>query len=81
MPLGQVVLGDFRRKKKRFGPSDVDNSDKLLVKRFMKDDTQAFDMLVIKHQQAIAHVVAIHIHDTAKDVVQDTFIKAYKGLT
>jgi RNA polymerase sigma-70 factor (ECF subfamily) len=84
MPLGQVVLGDFRRKKeKRFGPSDVHNSDELLVKLFMKGNTQAFDMLVIKHQKAIARVVAIYIHDhdTVKDVVQDTFIKAYKGLS
>mgnify|MGYP000559476031 CR=1 FL=1 len=81
--LGQVVLGDFGRKKdKDIALKETDNSDEMLVGRFLQGDTKAFDMLVIKHQQTIARVVSmyIHDHDTVKDVVQDTFIKAYKGL-
>jgi len=81
--LGQVVIADFGRKKEKcVEPKEENNSDELLVGRFLLGDTQAFDMLVIKHQQAIVRVVSIYIHDhdAVKDVVQDTFIKAYKGL-
>jgi len=81
--LGQLVIADFGRKKAKCVESkEENNSDELLVGRFLQGDTQVFDILVIKHQQAIVRVVSIYIqdHDAVKDVVQDTFIKAYKGL-
>jgi len=63
------------------GPQKKD-TDLALVKRFQEGDLKVFDLLVIKYQRQIARVVSKHIsdHDAVKDVTQEIFISAYKGL-
>ena len=82
--IGQLVIGDFgatapRTVSKRIPKVDADS---LLVKRFQEGDLKIFDILVIKYQRQIARVISMHIsdHDTVKDVTQEAFIRAYKGL-
>lgn len=56
--------------------------DLSLVQRAQKGDKTAFDLLVRKYQHRIAAVVSRFVRDYAEcqDVVQDSFIKAYKSL-
>ena len=56
--------------------------DAALVQRAQGGDKSAFDLLVRKYQHRIAAVVSRFIRDYAEcqDVVQDSFIKAYKSL-
>lgn len=53
-----------------------------LVIRAQKGDKTAFDLLVRKYQHRIAAVVSRFVRDygECQDVVQDSFIKAYKSL-
>lgn len=53
-----------------------------LVKRVQQGDKQAFNLLVAKYQVRINKLVSRFINDYAEveDVVQDAFIKAYRGL-
>lgn len=57
-------------------------SDVYLVDRTLEGDKRAFDMLVVKYQTRIARLVAVYIQDfdAARDVVQESFIRAYKAL-
>jgi RNA polymerase sigma-70 factor, ECF subfamily len=56
--------------------------DAALVQRAQKGDKTAFDLLVRKYQHRIAAVVSRFVRDygECQDVVQDSFIKAYKSL-
>lgn len=56
--------------------------DLSLVQRAQKGDKTAFDLLVRKYQHRIAAVVSRFVRDYAEcqDVVQESFIKAYKSL-
>lgn len=61
----------------------VDHSeDQALVKRVQDGDKQAFNLLVLKYQSRINHLVSRFLRNTAdvEDVTQDAFIKAYKAL-
>ena len=55
------------------------NEDKALVKRVQEGDLQAFNLLVLKYQSRINHLVSRFLRNTAdvEDVTQDAFIKAY----
>jgi RNA polymerase sigma-70 factor (ECF subfamily) len=55
--------------------------DQLLVER-VRDDKQAFDLLVAKYQRRLMRLLSRIVHDPAEaeDVVQETFIKAYRAL-
>jgi len=57
-------------------------SDQLLVERVQAGERQAFDLLVSKYQRRLMRLVSRLIHDPAEaeDVVQETFIKAYRAL-
>jgi RNA polymerase sigma-70 factor (ECF subfamily) len=57
--------------------------DSALVQRAKHGDKTAFDMLVRKYQHRIAAVVSRFVRDYAEcqDVVQDSFIRAYKSLS
>jgi RNA polymerase sigma-70 factor (ECF subfamily) len=57
-------------------------SDQLLVERVQAGDKQAFDVLVSKYQRRLMRLVSRLVHDPAEaeDVVQETFIKAYRAL-
>lgn len=56
--------------------------DQQLVLRVQQGDKSAFDLLVIKYQHRIVHLVNRYVKDPteAQDVAQDTFIKAYRAL-
>jgi len=57
-------------------------SDQLLVERVQAGDQKAFDLLVSKYQRRLMRLVSRLVHDPAEaeDVVQETFIKAYRAL-
>lgn len=54
----------------------------MLVDRVRAGDKQAFDMLVAKYQRRLMRLLSRIVHDPveAEDVVQETFIKAYRAL-
>ncbi len=56
--------------------------DQALVERVQAGDKRAFDILVQKYQLRIAKLVARFVRnaDDVQDVVQETFIKAYRAL-
>ncbi|CAN7233940.1 RNA polymerase sigma factor RpoE [Pseudoduganella sp. LjRoot289] len=57
-------------------------SDQLLVERVQGGERQAFDLLVAKYQRRLMRLVSRIVHDPAEaeDVVQETFIKAYRAI-
>jgi len=57
-------------------------TDSELVKRVQEGDKRAFDLLVLKYQQRIIHLISRYVSDShaAQDVAQEAFIKAYRGL-
>ena len=57
-------------------------SDEELVKRALASDTEAFDMLVKRYQDAV-YGMAVHIVKNfadAQDIAQDVFLTAYQNL-
>ena len=56
--------------------------DDQLVARVQKGDKSAFDLLVLKHQFKVHAIVSRYVKDfdEVNDVVQETFIKAYRAL-
>ena len=56
--------------------------DIALVERVQRGDKSAYDLLVLKYQHKIGHLVSRYVHDVheAQDVTQEAFIKAYRGL-
>ncbi|MCP3850273.1 MAG: RNA polymerase sigma factor RpoE [Gammaproteobacteria bacterium] len=54
-----------------------------IVKRVQRGDKKAFDLLVIKYQHKLAKLVLPYVHDRddVLDVVQESFIKAYKAIS
>jgi len=65
--------------------SDNESQNKIdleIVTRVQRGDKSAFDLLVIKYQHKLAKLVLPYVHDQGDvlDVVQETFIKAYKAL-
>lgn len=57
-------------------------SDGLLVERVQAGERQAFDLLVSKYQRRLMRLVSRIVHDPAEaeDVVQESFIKAFRAL-
>jgi RNA polymerase sigma-70 factor (ECF subfamily) len=65
--------------------SDSESQNKIdleIVKRVQRGDKNAFDLLVIKYQHKLAKLVLPYVHDRddVLDVVQESFIKAYKAI-
>lgn len=60
----------------------MDSDDQNLIKRTLSGDTDAFDQLVLKHQdrlyRTLVHMLG-SVHD-ARDVTQDAFLLAYQKL-
>jgi RNA polymerase sigma-70 factor (ECF subfamily) len=56
--------------------------DQTLVEQVQRGDKQAFDVLVLKYQNKIIHLVNRYVHDSdeARDVAQEAFIKAYRAI-
>jgi RNA polymerase sigma-70 factor (ECF subfamily) len=61
---------------------DREDQDVELVRLAQQGDKRAFEALVVKYQRRIARHVARYVKRAAdvEDVVQDTFIRAYRGL-
>lgn len=56
-------------------------TDHLLVERVLKGEKNAFNMLVLKYQHRLGHLVSRYVpYAEIPDVVQETFIKAYRSL-
>lgn len=57
-------------------------ADLELVRKVQSGDKRSFDVLVLKYQHKVINLVLryVHDHDTAQDVAQEAFIKAYRGL-
>ena len=57
-------------------------ADADLVARVQQGDKQAFDLLVLKYQRKIQRLLSRMIRDQSdiEDVMQETFIKAYRAL-
>lgn len=62
--------------------SNTEDVDQALVQRVQQGDKAAFDLLVVKYQHKIVHLVNRYVKDPseAQDVAQDTFVKAYRAL-
>jgi len=58
------------------------SEDLELVRRVQTGDRKAFDILIIKYQRRIVHVITGFLHDPveALDVAQEVFIKAYPAI-
>ena len=56
--------------------------DQVLVERVQSGDKRAFDLLVGKYQHKIANLIGRYVRESAdvQDLVQETFIKAYRAL-
>ena len=57
-------------------------TDQQLVEKVQQGDKQAFNLLVIKYQHKVAHLVSRYVKNSGDvaDVAQETFIKAYRAL-
>ena len=58
------------------------SNDSELVKQFQDGDTEAFNPLILRYQQKIYNLIYLRVHEreTAKDLCQDVFLKAFKAL-
>ncbi len=56
--------------------------DRVLVRRAQRGDRGAFDQLVRKYHARVLQLMKRYTHDPsdAEDAVQDTFLKAYRGM-
>lgn len=61
---------------------DSGTEDHILIERTLRGDTQAFNPLVVKyHPRVYNHILGrVKNTETAKDLTQETFIKAFRGL-
>ena len=59
------------------------DADQVLVKCVQNGDKQAFGLLVLKYQRKLMRLVMFFVKDRAEaeDIVQETFIKAYRALS
>jgi len=58
-------------------------SDQKLVKRFLSGDKSAFDALVLRHELSVRSILyrITGNSEDAKDMAQETFIRAYQNLS
>lgn len=73
------VASRIARGAKQLSDKEIDLA---LVQRVQRGDKSAFDLLVLKYQHKIGHLVTRYVHDVheSQDVTQEAFIKAYRGL-
>jgi len=57
-------------------------SDRQLIKQFQAGDLHAFSVFILRHQDRLTRIAATSIYVSAntEDVVQEVFLRAYKGL-
>ncbi|MCK4384753.1 MAG: RNA polymerase subunit sigma-24, partial [candidate division Zixibacteria bacterium] len=56
--------------------------DEILIKEALAGKEKAFKLLLRKHREAIYHVILkiVHNQEEARDLVQETFMKAFGSL-
>ena len=67
-----------------FTPTQLEDiDDREFVERVQNGDTEAFNPLVLKYQEKIYNLIYLRVHDreTARDLCQDVFLKAFQGLS
>ena len=66
----------------RMAPTPQDDTDEHLVRLAQSGEARAYEALVVKYQRRIARHVARYMKRAVdvEDVVQETFIRAYRGL-
>ena len=65
-------------------PHAIDQAqDAELIGKTRAGDNKAFEVLVRRYQKLVYNVVyqMVRTHDTANDITQDTFLKAYRALS
>ncbi|MFB6434557.1 MAG: RNA polymerase sigma factor RpoE [Candidatus Malihini olakiniferum] len=56
-------------------------ADRVLVERVQKGEQKSFNLLVVRYQQKVANLVSRYVPPgDVPDVVQESFIKAYRAL-
>jgi RNA polymerase sigma-70 factor (ECF subfamily) len=57
-------------------------TDQQIVEKVQRGDKNAFNLLVVKYQHKVAHLVSRYVKNTGDiaDVSQEAFIKAYRAL-
>ncbi|MEX0631375.1 RNA polymerase sigma factor RpoE [Serratia ureilytica] len=55
-------------------------TDQVLVERVQKGDQKSFNLLVVRYQHKVASLVSLCAAGDVPDVVQESFIKAYRAL-
>lgn len=62
---------------------DNQETDNQLVERVLKNDTQAFTLLVLRYQHKVLGLIGRFVKDPyeAEDVAQESFLKAYRALS
>ncbi|WP_438864230.1 RNA polymerase sigma factor RpoE [Neptunicella sp.] len=57
-------------------------TDQQIVERVQRGDKNAFNLLVIKYQHKVTHLVSRYVRNSGDvaDVAQESFIKAYRAL-
>jgi RNA polymerase sigma-70 factor (ECF subfamily) len=81
--MGDSFLQDQNSQQKDWHNKDSQNEIDLdIIRRVQQGDKSAFDLLVLKYQHKLANLVTPYVRDSDEvlDVVQETFIKAYKAL-
>lgn len=74
---------DTRKSTSAYTASELEHIDEdELVNRFQNGDIEAFNPLVLKYQKKIYNLIYQRIRDReiAKDISQEVFLKAFKGL-
>lgn len=63
-------------------PVLADLDDRGLVARCLAGQTEAFDLLVLRHQRSVYRLCYrfVGTHEDAADLTQDVFLRAFKGL-
>lgn len=57
-------------------------TDQILVDQVLSGDSNAFNLLVIRYQNRLAHLISRYVPSAdVPDVVQETFIRAYRSLS
>lgn len=67
----------------QWGEIKMVTTDGVLIESAKSGDSKAFSSLVLKHQQSLLRLCMrfTSSHDLAEDIVQDTFVKAYRKLS
>ncbi|MBF2760144.1 MAG: sigma-70 family RNA polymerase sigma factor [Ectothiorhodospiraceae bacterium AqS1] len=57
-------------------------SERELIQRSQQGDRGAFDLLVLRYQRKVGHIVSHYIQDPSEvlDVTQEVFVRAWRGL-